>query len=251
MFINPEVDLPLPPGFSLAGRLLRAILVMPVSTDDVACPAKADALAILPGNATDDWSLAAQMILRHRQSHPEVPVLIAVDSALDADALDERLTIVIPARPDGLLVSGVKNGADLQRMDVMLSVAEAVAGQDPGGTVVLAIVGDNPAGLLDAGGLAGRTPRLGAIGRNAAVLAATLGIERHSPAPSASSAVSLSRGLTVLAAAKAGVAALDWIDPALEGEALSEACARARADGFGILATENPEQLSAIGAAYR
>ncbi len=243
--------MPIPPGFSLAGRLLRAILVMPVSTDDVACPAKADALAILPGNATADWQNAVQMILRHRQALPEVPVLIAVDSALDADDLDERLAIIFPARPDGLLVSGVRNGADLQRMDVMLSVAEAVAGRDPGGTLILAISGDNPAGLLDAGSLAGGTPRLRAIGRNAAVLAATLGIERHSPAPSASSAVSLSGGLTVLAAAKAGVAALDWIDPALEGEALSGACASARADGFGILATENPEQLAAIAAAYR
>ncbi|WP_146086573.1 hypothetical protein [Ciceribacter selenitireducens] len=243
--------MPIPPGFSLAGRLLRAILVMPVSTNDVACPPKADALAILPGNAVADWPLAAEMILRHRQAHPEIPILIAVDSGLDADRLDERLAIVIPARPDGLIVTGVRNGADLQRMDVMLSVAEAVAGQDPGGTVILAIVGDNPAGLLDAGSLAGRTPRLMAIGRNAAVLAATFGIERHSPAPGASSAVSLSGGLTVLAAAKAGVAALDWLDPALEGEALGEACARARADGFGILATENPEQLAAIDAAYR
>lgn len=251
MLINPEVDLPLPPGFSLAGRLLRAILVMPVSTDDVACPPAADALAILPGNAMADWPLAAQMIRRHRQAHLEVPVLIAVDSGLDADQLDERLTIVIPARPDGLIVTGVRNGADLQRMDVMLSVAEAVAGQEPGQTVILAIVGDNPAGLLDAGSLAGRTPRLMAIGRNAAVLAATLGIEATPEVSHAGNALSLSRGPTVLAAAKAGVAALDWLDPALEGEALDEACARARADGFGILATENPEQLAAIDAAYR
>lgn len=251
MFVNPEVDLPIPPGFSLAGRLLRAILVMPVSTGDADCPQTADALAILADDTPGDWSLAAQMILRHRQVRPDVPVLIVIDAGLDADHLDACFAIILPARPDGLLVSGVRNGADLQRMDVTLSVAEAVAGQDPGGTVVLAIIGDNPAGLLDAGSFAGRTPRLRAIGRTAAVLAATLGIERHSPAPSASSAVSVSGGLTVLAAAKADVAALDWIDPALEGEALSEACARARADGFGVLVTENPEQLTAIAAAYR
>lgn len=251
MFINPEVDLPLPPGLSLAGRLLRAILVMPVSADNAACPAKADAQAILPGNATEDWSLAAQMILGHRQVRPEVPVLIVVDAGLDADHLDACFAIILPARPDGLLVSGVRNGADLQRMDVTLSVAEAVAGQDPGATALLAIIGDNTAGLLDAGSLAGRTPRLKAIGRNAKALVAALGIYELSSAPGASSAVSLSGGLTVLAAAKAGVAALDWIDPALEGEALSEACARARADGFGILATEEPEQLTAIAAAYR
>jgi len=131
----------------------------------------------------------------------------------------------------------------------MLSWAVPAAGLEAGATVFFAISGDNPAGLLDAGSLAGRTPRLRAIGRNATALAAALGIERHSPAPGASGAVSLSGGLTVLAAAKAGVAALDWIDPALEGEALSEACARARADGFAILTQENPEQLAAIAAA--
>lgn len=251
MFINPEVDLPLPPGFSLAGRLLRAILVMPIGTDDVAGPPAADALAILAGNTPGDWSLAAQMILRHRQVRPEVPVLIVVDAVLDADDLDACFAIILPTRPDGLIVSGVRNGADLQMIDVLLSVAEAVAGLEHGATALLAMIGDNPAGLLDADSLAGRTPRLKAIGRNATTLAAALGIERHSPAPSASSAVSLSRGLTVLAAAKAGVAALDWIDPALEGEALSEACARARVDGVGTLATENQEHLPAIAAAYR
>ncbi|MBC7150029.1 MAG: hypothetical protein H5U22_11660 [Rhizobium sp.] len=251
MFINPEVDLPLPPGFSLAGRLLHAIRVSPVSTDDVACPPAADALAILAGNTPGDWSLAAQMILRHRQALPEVPVLFAVDAGLDADDLDACFAIILPARPDGLIVTGVGNGADLQRIDVMLSVAEAVAGLEHGATALLAIIGDNTAGLLDAGSLAGRTPRLKAIGRNATVLAAALGTGDRSSAPGDDSAVSLSRGLTVLAAAKAGVAALDWIDPALEGEALSEACARARADGFGILVTENPEQLSTLAAAYR
>lgn len=251
MFVNPEVDLPVPPGFSLAGRLLHAILVTPVGTDDVACPPAADALAILAGNTPGDWPLAAQMILRHRQALPEVPVLFAVDAGLDADDLDACFATILPTRPDGLIVTGVKNGADLQRMDVILSVAEAVAGLEHGATTLLAIIGDNPAGLLDAGSLAGRTPRLKAVGRNATALAAALGIDGLSPAPGADSAVSLSRGLTVLAAAKAGVAALDWIAPALEGQALIEACARARADGFGILATDDPEQLAAIAAAYR
>ncbi len=251
MFINPEVDVPIPPGFSLAGRLLRAILVLPVDTDDVACPQTADALAIRTGDTPGDWSLAAQMILRHRQVRPDVLVLIVIDGGLDADQLDERLAIVLPARPDGLVVTGVRNGADLQKIDVLLSVAEAVAGQDPGKTALLVIIGDNPAGLLDPGSLAGRTPRLRAIGRDATALAAALGVEGNSQMPGADSAVSLSRGLTVLAAAKAGVAALDWIDLTLKGQTLSEACARARADGFGILATENPEQLAAIAAAYR
>lgn len=251
MFINPEVDLSNPPGFSLAGRLLRAILVMPAGTEDVACPPTADALAIRTGNVMDDWSAAAQMILRHRQGRPEVPVLMIVDAGLEADHLDRCFGTLLPARPDGLIVCGVRNGADLQKMDVILSVAEAVAGLEAGATALIAIIGDNPAGLLDAGSLADRTPRLKAIGRNATALAATLGIHGPAPAPGTDSAVSLSRGLTVLAAAKAGVAALDWIEPALEGEALIEACGRARADGFGILATENPEQLAAIAAAYR
>lgn len=251
MFINAEVDLPTPPGISLAGRLLRAILVMPVSTDDAACPQTADALAIPTGNALDDWQIAAEMILRHRQARPGIPLLMAIDSGSDADDLGACFATILPARPDGLLVSGVRSGADLQRIDVILSVAETVSGQAPGETAILAIIGDNPAGLLDAGSLAGRTPRLKAIGCNATALAAALGIHGPSQASSADNAVSLSRSLTVLAAAKAGVAALDWLDPALEGTALSEACARARADGFGGLTTENPAQLAAIAGAYR
>lgn len=251
MFINAEVDLPIPRGPSLAGRLLRAILVTPVDSAETPCPASADAMALVPGPTTDDWHRAAGRVIRHRRAPPGVPVLVTVDSGLDADQLDARLSIIVPARPDGLILSGVKNGADLQRIDVMLSVVEASAGCEPGETAVLAIIGDNPAGLLDTASLAGRTPRLQAIGRNPAALAAALGIAEPSPARSVDGAIALSRGLTALAAANAGVAALDWLDPALNGKALSEACRRARADGFGVLIAENPAQLTAIADAYR
>ena len=250
MFINAEVDLPIPRGPILAGRLLRAILALPVNRVEAPCPASADAMALVPGLAIDDWHLTAERVIRHRQVRPGVPVHVVVDSGLDADQLDTRLSIIVPARPDGLVLCGVKNGADLQRIDVMLSVAEASAGHEPGETAILAVIGDNPAGLLDAASFAGRTQRLQAIGRNPAALAAALGIAEL-PANSGDSAISLSRGLTVLAAANAHVAALDWLDPALNGEALSEACRRARADGFGVLVAEDPAQLTAIAEAYR
>ncbi|MBV2185832.1 MAG: hypothetical protein KUL88_14975 [Rhizobium sp.] len=251
MFINAEVALPIPRGPILAGRLLRAILALPVNRVEAPCPASADAMALVPGLAIDDWHRAAERVIRHQQVRRGVPVLVVVDSGLDADQLDTRLSIIVPARPDGLVLCGVKNGADLQRIDVMLSVAEASAGHEPGETAILAVIGDNPAGLLDAASLAGRTQRLQVIGRNPAALAAAIGIAEQSPVRSGDGAIALSRGLTLLAATNAGVAALDWLDPALNGEALSEACRRARADGFGVLVAEDPAQLAAIAEAYR
>lgn len=250
MSVNREVPLPIPSSLSIAGKPLYSLLV--VRATDVIVPpvSPPGALVVRPGQSSADWRAAALYLTRRRQIEGETPLLVLVDSALDDDALDERLEILVPARPDGIVLSGVADGTELQRLDVALSVAEATAGREPGETPLIAMIGDNASGLLSVAGFAGRTPRLMAIGCAVTSLAAELGIDgslarQGEPAP-----VALSRGLTLLGAAKARVAALDWLDPSLEGSDLERACIAARRDGYSALITETPDHLPAIAAAY-
>lgn len=249
MFVNREVPLPVPSSLSIAGKSLHSLLVVKTPEPDNP-PATAGALVISTGQTISDWQAAALFLTRNRQGTGGTPLLVLVDSTLDHDALDERLEILMPARPDGIILTGVREGADLQRLDVALSVAEAMAGREPGETAVVAMIGDNAAGLLAAGNFADRTPRLRALGHNATALAVALGVENSPHHQSADGSRALSRGLTILGAAKAGVAALDWLAPTLAGDDLQRACIEARHAGFAALITENPDQLAAITAAY-
>ncbi|GEO83235.1 MULTISPECIES: hypothetical protein [Alphaproteobacteria] len=251
MFINVEVVLPTPESLHLCGRSLRAILVVPAASSSEPPPSNAEAVAVAPGAQAENWTIAAEMLTRFRQTDGETALLVTADSALDADSLDARLSVIIPARPDGLLVTGVRAGADLQRIDIALSVAEVMAGREPGTTALVAIMGDNPSGLLAAGSFAGKSTRLRGIGWRAAMLADQMGIDTGQRAQIQTDAISLGRGLTALAATTAGVTALDWLDPNLLATPLSRACADARANGFGALITGNPDHLQDIAAAFR
>ncbi|MBW8446167.1 MAG: hypothetical protein K0M49_11100 [Arenimonas sp.] len=242
--------MPIPSSLSIAGKPLYSLLVVSTTEEVGQSPPAAGALVVSPGGSTADWRAAALFLTRRRQTKSETPLLVLVDSALDSDALDERLEILVPARPDGIVLSSVADGSDLQRLDVALSVAEAMAGREPGATPLIAMIGDNASGLLALASFAGRTPRLRAVGRAARALAAELRMEGSPNQQGDAAPVTLSRGLTLLGAAKAQVAALDWLDPTLTGHDLERACAAARRDGFSALITETPDQLTAIAAAY-
>lgn len=249
MTVNREVPLPTPSSLSIAGKPLYSLLVVRTTVNAGQFSPSAGALVVSPGQSIADWHAAALFLTRRRQADSKTPLLVLADSARDSDSLDEQLEIIIPARPDGIVLSGVANGTDLQRLDVALSVAEAMAGREPGETALIAMIGDNASGLLSVASFAGRTPRLLGLGYRAAALAGTS--KKRSPDRQAESApVALSRGLTLLGAAKAQVAALDWLDPSLAGDDLERACAAARRDGFSALITETPDQLAAITAAY-
>lgn len=252
MFINPEAALSPRRALILSGRPIRIILGLPadaLNDDAPAAPEGVDALAIRCGTVED--TTAVRLIRKARNTAPSLPLLVIVDGAGNADETDARLSTLAPARPDGLILTGMRHGADLQRFDVQLTVAEAAAGLEPGATALIAMIGDNPDGLIDAGSFAGRTQRLKAIGYDMAGLAERLGIGRDKDMLELPAALTLGRGTSVLAAARAGVAALERVDPGLKDERLASACRRAVGDGFSVLLCEEPRQVPVIAGLYR
>ncbi|UMY17258.1 aldolase/citrate lyase family protein [Methylobacterium organophilum] len=154
------------------------------------------------------------------------PALFLRLGGLDDPDLGPRLDALMPAAPEGLVLPGLRRGADLADLGSRLAVAEAEHGRPDGATRILGWL-DNAAGLLAAGPLAGASPRLCALAWDPAALAAELGAAPRDAAGALIPPLAQARALLRLAAAAAGVEAVDVGD---DGTAF---WAAARRDGFG------------------
>ncbi len=160
------------------------------------------------------------------------------------------LAAVVPHRPAAILLPKCTGPDDLLALDHHLEALEAAHGL-PGGSVgVLALATETAASLAQMD-YRGAPARLLALCFGAEDLSADLGIAPRGPGHAYPASVAAARAATLLAAAAAGVAALDtpWPDPrdpaGLEAEAR-----QAAADGFAGKLCIHPGQLAAVAAAF-
>lgn len=156
-------------------------------------------------------------------------------------ALDEALEALLETPPDGIFLDGTEGGADVQRLAAKLAVFEARAGLADGATTIIAGAAQTPAAIFALHGYKDCSPRLRALAWEGDALAAFLDL--LSPVDPAAPALAVARGLLVLAAAAAGVPALDAPSARPRDAAAFRAeCLRARRDGFkGKVATLREE----------
>lgn len=164
-------------------------------------------------------------------------------------ALDD-LAATIAGRPDGILLPKCVP-EDVRTVDHYLSAFEAAAGNPVGTTRIVAIATETPASVFALGNYAGVSPRLESITWGAEDLAACLGANNRTLDGTYDGPYLLARSLCLLAAAAAGVAAVDTIytdfrDP----EGLKAECAAARRSGFVGKMAIHPAQLAAINQAF-
>ena len=154
------------------------------------------------------------------------------------------LDALIPARPTGIALAGAEGGADVTRLSALLRPREAMAGIDDGATRVIALATDTPAGLLALASYGDASPRLMALAWDDQPLAEALGAEDTSQV-----ALSARTG-TLVAAAAAGVAALDRPFPGSDLGALQAEAEAARRAGFSGKLACRPDQIAVINAAF-
>jgi len=164
-------------------------------------------------------------------------------------ALDD-LAAIVAGRPDGVLLPKCVPD-DVRTLDHYLSAFEAAASRAGGATRIIAIATETPAAVFALGDYAGSSPRLEAITWGAEDLAACIGGSNRTLDGIYDGPYLLARSLCLLAAAAAGVAALDTIytdfrDP----EGLKAECAAARRSGFTGKMAIHPAQLAAINEAF-
>ncbi len=160
------------------------------------------------------------------------------------------LAATVPGRPDAVMLPKCTGPHDLLALDHHLEALEAAHGLAPGSIGVIALVTETAASL---GRLDYRDPpvRLLALCFGAEDLSADLGISPRFPNHAYTAPVQAARAMTLLAAATAGVSALDtpWPDPKDEAGLRAEAAAAA-ADGFAGKLCIHPAQLTPVAEAF-
>src|SRR5437764_4913320 len=164
-------------------------------------------------------------------------------------ALDD-LAATVAGRPDGILLPKCLP-EDVRTADHYLSAFEAAAGAPVGGTRIVAIATETPEAVFALGGYAGVSPRLEAITWGAEDLSACIGGSNRTIDGDYDGPYKLARSLCLLAAAAAGVMAIDTIytdfkDPA----GLKAECAAAKRSGFAAKMAIHPAQLAAINEVF-
>jgi citrate lyase beta subunit len=160
---------------------------------------------------------------------------------------EQDLAAVLPGRPDLVAVPKCESVEALQALDEHLAQRERELGVDEGSTRLLVIL-ETAAGILSARELASASPRTLAVAFGAEDLAADVGM-RRSPG---NREVAVPRSLVALAAAAAGVAAIDMVtaDPKdLERTAVE--AAEARGLGYSGKMCIHPAQVAAVHEAFR
>lgn len=239
--------------FELGGRRVRSVLL--VGLFDEQDVAGADAIALdLRADRMESEGITAgtvSAVTGRIGGSGTLPALLAlVPPTADTDALTLALSLIVPHRPSAILLCGATCGADVQKADVMLSVEEAKAGLTVGHIAILALAGDNPAGALSAASLAGKSKRLAGLAWNPAALGESLGISAAIPSPRLPCGLATARGLILLGAASASVAAVDWLGAETNEDSVSETCQTALHDGFSAMICERPEQVATVNRLF-
>ena len=138
---------------------------------------------------------------------------------------------------DSVLLAGARSGADIQRLDVVLRVAEAKAGRSGSDTSIVALA--DAAGIIAAKSFQRCSRRFSGLGWHVEGV--------FSPS---SDIVSLARGTVGLAAAAAGVMAVDTISDDTDETGLTSACIAARDSGFHGTISRLTSQIPIINQVF-
>lgn len=236
---------------------MRSYLFVPADSERKlakADEAGADALildledSVAPSRREVARGLAAEF-LAGRRGRAERWVRI---NGLASGAAGADLPPVVTEGLDGIVVPKAGGAEDVVRLDRWLGSLEAAAGMTPGSVRILPIATETPAAVFRLGEYADAGPRLAGLSWGAEDLSAAIGAMSAKDAhgrwlPTFQTV----RSLCVLAAAAAGVPAIDTVYTDFRDMDGLRACAgAARRDGFlGMLAI-HPAQVPVINEAF-
>ncbi|SFP96973.1 citrate lyase subunit beta / citryl-CoA lyase [Mesorhizobium sp. NFR06] len=171
---------------------------------------------------------------------------------LSTGLTDADLAVLVPVKPDGIMLPKSNSGQDVQQLAAKLRVHEAENGLQDGGIRVLPIITETAAGVLAAASYAGTSARLAGLTWGAEDLSAAIGARSARGGNGRYTDVfRLARTMTILGAAAAEVAAIDTVFPDFRDMAGLEAeCREAERDGFTGKMAIHPAQVPVINAAF-
>jgi citrate lyase subunit beta / citryl-CoA lyase len=194
---------------------------------------------------------AAAGFLKHARARSGGPALIVGVSPLDSGEAEGDLDAVMGHAPDAIFLPGSLGGASVQQLSAKLAVREADFALADGATRIIAVC-DTARAMLNMASYRGASERLVGLAWNAASLRADIGAETDRDRLGAySGPYRLARELTLVAAAAAGVAAIDSaFADAGEAEGLRAEAVAARRDGFSAKLAIDPAQPRIINEVF-
>ena len=171
---------------------------------------------------------------------------IAVEPDVDVETLRRALASGTTA----IALAGCRTGADIQRLSVLLSVAEAQEDMPDGSIAIVAMTDGILPAPVSHQGFSGKSARLAALVWDQRALEGNLGAARpRTEDGNWSIPFATARAAVLLTAAAAGVPAYDTAS-ALAGDGFIEDCRRSRADGFFGRVAAKERQIAVIEHIY-
>jgi citrate lyase subunit beta/citryl-CoA lyase len=161
------------------------------------------------------------------------------------------LVAVVPAAPAGIMLPKPRGRADAEMLDHYLTALEAASGIALGTTRVMPLVTEMPESLLAIGSYAG-VPRLAAMSWGGEDLATALGAQdNRGNYDGYNFTYEMARSLCLVAAAAAGVPAIETIHGDFKDEAgLRRRAADMRRAGYRGMLAIHPAQVEVINEAF-
>ncbi|MGU3493458.1 HpcH/HpaI aldolase/citrate lyase family protein [Xanthobacteraceae bacterium A53D] len=237
---------------------MRSLLFVPGDSTrkfEKASAGTADALILdLEDSVAPAAKAEAREIVRGMLAAPRRQKVYVRVNALDTGLTAQDVAAIMPGRPDGLVLPKCAGPQDVRQLGHYLDVSEALLGADAMGTTrILAIVTETAESVLALTGASYREagPRLWGMAWGAEDLAASLGATGNKAGGNFAAPFLMARNLCLMAAAAAGVVAVDTVATDIADLAKVEAEAReARRDGFGAKMVIHPSHVDVTNAAF-
>jgi citrate lyase subunit beta/citryl-CoA lyase len=162
------------------------------------------------------------------------------------------LEAVVGFAPDGIVIPKPDSAADLVTLDGLVTALEAKAGLPAGRIQVMPVATETPAAVFSLGTYTAATPRLAAVTWGAEDLPASVGAAVNRLADGGyTDLCRIARSLTIVAAANAGVPAIETVYPAFKDlDGLKAYAAQGRAEGFTGMMAIHPDQVAVIAEVF-
>jgi citrate lyase subunit beta / citryl-CoA lyase len=237
---------------------MRSLIIAPADEKRLAeaLASGADAVVVDLAQAAAGERVAARAraarFLKEARAEGGGPEVIVAVNALESGETDADLDAVTGYAPDAVMLPGSFGAASVQQLSAKLAVREADFDLADGATRIIAVA-DTARAIMGMASYRASSARLAGIAWSAASLRADVGAETDRDQKGAyAGAFCLARDLTLLAAAAAGVAAIDaaFADVADMAGLRAEAIA-ARRDGFSAKLAISPEQARVVSEVFR
>jgi citrate lyase subunit beta / citryl-CoA lyase len=239
---------------------MRSFLFVPADSAkklDKAMTSGADALIVdLEDSIAHDGKARAResaaAFLKDAMAAASRPAILVRVNGLQTGLIDDDLDVVVPAKPDAIMLPKAEGGAAVVHADAKLVVREAINNLPDGHIKIVALATETAASLFLAGTYAGASARLSGLTWGAEDLSAELGARANRDAQGRFlDPYRLARVLCLAGAAAAQVPALDTVYVDFrDQEGFRRECEDACRDGFVGKLAIHPAQVPIINEVF-